>query len=586
MSSEIDSDDDSNYTPEDHSDSEAEDQEENDKSDHGSDDSGSEEISTQPSTSSGRGRGQRGRPRGRRGVGGRGRSNSHSERKEKPKSWSQSATFTPDFTHRQAGNGPQQLAPDDIHRDWNPIDYFNQYVDNDLYSLISQATNQTAMIQTGHSLETMPEEIRKFFGVSIMMGTLKYPRIRMYWSKSTGVTSIKNAMKRDRFFKLRSHVKVVVDDDVPEHTKQEDKLWKVRPLLDRIRQTCISRPRPSHCCVDEQMIPFTGRVAVRQFVHGKPNPTGLKNFVLASPSGEVLDFEIFQGGGAFPDANTIQLSIGGLAVLRLTQTVPPNTSLFVDRYFTSVTLQDALLEKNISVTGTIMKNMIPKEAKPMLKSPESMKKEGRGSINQIVREDKKICIIQWFDNKEVLTASSEFGSDPVDICRRWSKVDNAYINVQRPAIIKQYNEKMGGVDLSDRMIAYYRMCARTKKWTVCTVLHMLDLCLANSWVQERQERIAEGKRKKELIEFLDFRLAVSENLLFCGDMSEDEDNDDLRPGEVARKHKAAHMPRMMSEMKNAARCRNPRCKTGKSRVICTTCKVFLCIRGCFEDFHR
>ena len=141
------------------------------------------------------------------------------------------------------------------------------------------------------------------------------------------------------------------------------------------------------------------------------------------------------------------------------------------------------------------------------------------------------------------------------------------------------------------------MCARTKKWTVRTVLHMLDLCLANSWVQERQERIAEGKRK-ELIEFLDFRLAVSENLLFCGDMSEDEDNDDLRPGEepppkrialpveVARKHKAAHMPRMMSEMKNAARCRNPRCKTGKSRVICTTCKVFLCICGCFEDFHR
>lgn len=163
MSSEVDSDD-SNYTPEDHSDSEAEDQEENGKRDNGSDDSGSEEISTQPSTLSGRGRGQRGRPRGRRGVGGRGSSNSRSERKERPKSWSQSATFTPEFTHQQAGNGPQQLAPDDIHRDWNPIDYFNQYVDNDLYSLISQATNQTAMIQTGHSLGTTPEEIRNFLG--------------------------------------------------------------------------------------------------------------------------------------------------------------------------------------------------------------------------------------------------------------------------------------------------------------------------------------------------------------------------------------------------------------------------------------
>ena len=96
--------------------------------------------------------------------------------------------------------------------------------------MISQATNQTAMIQTGHSLETTPKEIRKFFGVSIMMGTLKYPRIRMYWSKSMGATSINNAMKRDRFFKLWSHIKVVVDDNVPEHTKQEDKLWKVCAL--------------------------------------------------------------------------------------------------------------------------------------------------------------------------------------------------------------------------------------------------------------------------------------------------------------------------------------------------------------------
>ena len=81
MSSEVDSDDDSNYTPEDHSDSEAEDQEEDGKSDNGSDDSGSEEISTQASPSSGRGRGQHGCLRGRRGVGGRGSSNSSSKRK-------------------------------------------------------------------------------------------------------------------------------------------------------------------------------------------------------------------------------------------------------------------------------------------------------------------------------------------------------------------------------------------------------------------------------------------------------------------------------------------------------------------------
>ena len=129
---------------------------------------------------------------------------------------------------------------------------------------------------------------------------------------------------------------------------------------------------------------------------------------------------------------------------------------------------------------------------------------------------------------------------------------------------KQYNEKMGGVNLSDLMITYYRMCARTKKWTVHTILHMLDLCLGPGEAGKNR------RRQKELIEFLDFSLVVSENLLFCGDMSEDKDNLVLIPGdeappkqialpvEVAQKHKAAHMPQM-SEMK-------------KCRAICTTCK--------------
>jgi hypothetical protein len=192
------------------------------------------------------------------------------------------------------------------------------------------------------------------------------------------------------------------------------------------------------------MIPFIGHVAVRQHICGKPYPTGLKNFVLAAPTGEVLDFEIFQGKHFFPDSETSNLGIGGLAVLHLVQTVPANTLLLVDRYFTSVPLQeDSLLGKGITVTGTIMKNMVPKKAKGKLKSKGELKKDGTGTIHQIVRSDDKVCIIQWLDNKEVICASSEYGCEPIDACRRWSKQDRAYIDVPRPALIKQYNDHMG-----------------------------------------------------------------------------------------------------------------------------------------------
>ncbi|KAK7918765.1 hypothetical protein WMY93_010049 [Mugilogobius chulae] len=53
-------------------------------------------------------------------------------------------------------------------------------------------------------------------------------------------------------------------------------------------------------------------------------------------------------------------------------------------------------------------------------------------------------------------------------CEQWSKTEQKYVTVTRPNIVCEYNSKMGGVDMSDRMMSYYRMCVRTKKWTIRT----------------------------------------------------------------------------------------------------------------------
>lgn len=50
--------------------------------------------------------------------------------------------------------------------------------------------------------------------------------------------------------------------------------------------------------------------------------------------------------------------------------------------------------------------------------------------------------------------SSCIGSEPEDVCRRWSKEEKKKINVKEP-VVKMYNANMGGIGLCDRLLAYY-----------------------------------------------------------------------------------------------------------------------------------
>ncbi|KAG1934670.1 piggyBac transposable element-derived protein 3 [Pimephales promelas] len=486
---------------------------------------------------------------------------------------------------------------------WTPLDYLEHYIDRDLMMTIAECSNIMSLSKSGEPLNMTVDEVYHFFGACIFMSCIRYPTIRMYWSKALKITAITDKFTRSRFFKLREAIKVVIDHDVPEDLKMSDKFWKVRPFLDRILRGCLSLNRPDCASISEQMIPFTGACPCRQYLPMKPNPVGIKNFLCATADGIVLDFELYQGTGSLIEKveEPEGLSLGNLVIERLCQTLHRGTKVYCNRFFTTIKGVQRMMDKELYMTGTITKNQLT-EVKHKLPSDKAMKNAGRGTSSEVSAGDGKLCVVKWYDNKPVLLVSVVHGRQPEDTCQRWDKKKKQYVTVSRPSIIREYNSKMGGVDLMDRMISNYRMSTRTKKWTMRMVMHFTDLALANSWLLYRKDHAICAGPKTRPIQFLQFRMEVAMTLLAQhhsadADLSaqseeEEHSNQGVKrhvtelPHVSVRRRANAHLPEIIS-LKNAMRCRQLGC-TGRTRVRCMTCKVFLCLqteRNCFLAFH-
>src|SRR5258705_6322049 len=142
---------------------------------------------------------------------------------------------------------------------------------------------------------------------------------------------------------------------------------------------------------------------------------------------------------------------------------------------------------------------------------------------------------------------------------------------------------MGGVDLVDRMRSFYPMRARTKKWTVRTIFHFLDLDVVNGWLEYREDHSA-ASQKKDIMQLYHFKMDVAERLIEASivDSTSEESDGDYNPSKRGRpvvplpsqrkrQCSTKHLP-IMENLKNYQRCRKEGCKE-RSRVKCANCEV-------------
>ena len=171
--------------------------------------------------------------------------------------------------------------------------------------------------------------------------------------------------------------------------------------------------------------------------------------------------------------------------------------------------------------------------------------------------------------------------------------------VKCPAVMRNYNSSMGRDDFLDRIISYYRICARTKKWTVRVIMHMIDFAIAARWIEYHRDQIALNKPKKEILDLLNFRIEIEEYLMHANSMlstSEYEPESPQKkfrgrvphPSDHLRKKGGLHLPEIPIPSKKN-RCRFPGCTANATKIRCSTCKVYLCLiegRECFKMYHE
>lgn len=72
---------------------------------------------------------------------------------------------------------------------------------------------------------------------------------------------------------------------------------------------------------------------------------------------------------------------------------------------------------------------------------------------------------------------------------------------------------MGGVDLLDQLISYYRSFIKSKKWTLRIISHFFDFAVCAAWIEYKKDMELNNKNKNRVINLLNFRLYIANYLL-------------------------------------------------------------------------
>ena len=487
----------------------------------------------------------------------------------------------------QGAQGPtDQAIIDDIE---SPMDYFNLIFDNDLLDLIVNETNLYASQHIArHELrphsrarqwkETTQEELKIYFGLYMLTGIIdKKGHMSSYWTTDTRMSTpyFSQCMSRNRFQLLNKFLHFNNNDLRPSNC--EDKLYKVRPVYNNI----VSKWRQlyrlgEHIAIDEGMMKWRGRLGIKVYMKNKPIKYGIKSYILAdSTTHYCWNMDIY---------HRVKKSLVDTVQNLLTdQCHNLWHSLYMDNFYSSVTMSEQLLEKKIHTVGTIRMNRgVPSEIK-------NLKRMKRHEV--VARDNGKVMVLSWKDKRIVTAISTKHNDSAVQITRRKSGGNGENEIVFKPNVIVDYNQHMSGVDHVNQMLAYYPCTRKSLKWTKKLFFYLMCITIHNC-VLYKAKSTGKLKTYYRFWQKLSFQLCghatvETENVLMGtpGKVPRHDPPERLRGGFSA--HVLVSLLTTSQEMQSRRRCRV--CSRNKKRkptsYFCQSCNIPLCRTPCYAIYH-
>ena len=469
-----------------------------------------------------------------------------------------------------------------------PLDCFSMFFTLEVWELLVTETNRYAdkILSQKQFRRRRPwtrvgvNEMKAFYGMLIAMGIVRLPRLEMYWctTRPLFIPNLNKVMSKTRFEQIYRFLHMSdCSKQVARGQPCYDPLFKVRSLLDIIDPLLLSLYNPhEQLSIDEAMIPFKGRLGMKQYMRDKPTKWGIKVWVLAdATNGYVSRLQIYTG-------RTNSVSAKGLSsrvVLELIRGLEDrHYTLYMDNFYSSPMLFLLLYEMEVNAVGTVRstRKFFPKSIEKPKSSPSgTMEYRSKGPILAYV----------WVDNRPVYTLTTDHRVvSGTEIARR-RKADGQKEDVPCPPCLPDYQQHMRGVDRADQRIGYYNIGRRGRKWWKRANTYLVEVTLLDAFIIYQHAHAKVNSRD----DYLKFRCDLAEQLIgsfSTGGPRPPRSRLDERLNSTLR-----HLP-VASKSKRCIVCADTRNSDGGSRhetnIDCIVCKVPLCCnvrRNCFLKYH-